>query len=191
MSKRQLLCNVFGALGYLSCLLQWLWAAVVWLPLVMNDNVKNLLVPDHPAYQLPMPAVSGPSPFLTILAVIVTVVIMLVTVIVLLRTPVAIAKTGQKVTRKSADALLPAITHHKPVTKKERRHLTVRLVKIAKLIFVLLPVLLVFPAIVQHLELSYGIIMLTAGWLAICSVIWFTLQYLLARLLHISDDKLA
>jgi len=191
MSKRLFLCNILGSFGYLSNLLQWLWAAIVWMPSIMNSPIQEFLTPNEASPQLPTVSPDAPSMLLIAVAVIVTVVIMTATVVVLLRLPVAIAKTGHKVTKKSADLLLPAVTKHKPATKKQKRHLTIRLIKTTKLALVLLPLVIVLFAYAQELSLEFSLVVFIGGLLAISSLMWFAVQYIIAHFLRVSVEKLS
>jgi hypothetical protein len=190
MPKRLTLCNLLGSFGYLSCLLQWLWATTLWMPAIMNSQVQELLVPSESNYQLLAAPFDTPSPLAITVAVIVTIVAVAVTIIVLLRLPMTIAKTGQKVTKKSADLLLPTVTSHRPITQKQKRLLTVRLIKAIKLALVLLPLTATLLIYTQTLPLEYDLVILIGSLLAIGSLAWFTMQYTLAHRLSVPADKL-
>lgn len=190
-SKKLLLANAFGTLGYLSCLLLWAWTAILYLPIILaNDQVKQLLIPP-PAEETATPAISvAPSPATLIFALVTTIVILAITVFALLRVPVAIAKTGKTITTKAADSAVPLVSRGKPLPEKEKRRLTAQLTKLMKLLLVLLPIATLCLSMSIEFALSFELAILVASALAIAALFWFSLQYLLARALNLNFERL-
>lgn len=190
ISKRALLANTFGTFGYISCLLQWLFVSLLYLPLLLdNEQLKSFLLPQPAPQPTQVIAASEPSPFLIAFAVVFTILMMIFTIFLVLRAPFAIAKTGKTITKKTAEAIVPLVVHH-PLSPAKKRILTVRLVKIIKLIIVIVPLLISLSALLVSLALPQDVTLFVSASLAIGSLAWFSLQYVSARLLRVRLDKL-
>ncbi|NCD00288.1 MAG: hypothetical protein EOL95_11390, partial [Bacteroidia bacterium] len=62
--------NVFGALGYMSLLLQWLWAGLtLGYPLIANEQFKTVFMPKPTTSSAPALSVTTPEPIATIFMV--------------------------------------------------------------------------------------------------------------------------
>lgn len=189
-SKRALLANTFGTFGYITCILLWMWVAILYLPVILDNNqVKELLIPAG-KQAAPAPAPVALSPVIIVFALAVTVVIMVVTVFVLLRLPVTIARTGKAVTTKAADSITPLVTHGRPLPPKEKRRLTVQLIKLIKLLLVIIPVAAALFSTFVPLALPFGLIALVSAILAALAVFWFSAQYISADMLGVKPEKL-
>lgn len=190
ISKRALLANTFGTFGYLSCLLQWLFVSLLYLPLLLdNKQLKSFLLPEPVEQPTRVIAASEPSLFLIVIAGVFTVLMLIFTVYIMLRAPFAIAKTGKSITKKTAEAIVPLVVHHKLSPAKERI-LTVRLIKIIKLIIVIVPLLINLSAVLVPLALPQDVTLFVGASLAIGSLIWFSLQYISAWALKVRLEKL-
>jgi hypothetical protein len=184
--------NIFGGLGYASCLLQWLWVTLLYFPLLLkNDAFKTMVIPEK-SIQTTAPLIQFTMPPLIALIVggIITLFVIGATIYVLARTPIAIARGGKKITHTPADALVPIITHRKKVSAKKRRQLTSKLIVGIKLLLVILPLLVSFGAYLFATPIPYTVICVVAGFLACGSLVWFGAQYAAARLLHIDTKQL-
>ncbi len=191
-SKRTLLANTFGTLGYLCCLFSWAWVGLLYLPMLLeNEHVESFLIPE-PSKEVVSYAPSIPaSPLTVILAVAITVVILIVTIVVFLRAPITVAKTGKTVTTKAADSALPLITKGHKLPPAKKRLLTASLIKAAKLLLVLVPVaaLAVLNFFVAP-PLSYDIVIFSGSVLALIAVLCFSTQYISARFLKVAAEAL-
>lgn len=188
---RHAIVTTFGAFGYLSCALQWLWLGVLFLPRLLDSHAPSLfLPPPSDMGQAPSFDLGGPSLLMTAIGIGVTFVVLLLTVIVLARLPLGIAKTGNKVAKTAAETVLPVVTHHKKVSAKKRRMLTVRIIKAIKLLLVLLPVALLLAALFFDAPLPVELVFMIGSLLAIGSLLWFSLEYLTARWLRVPADRL-
>jgi len=189
-SKRAVLANIFGTLGYLSCLFQWLFVALLYLPLLLdNEQIKGFLLPEENTNSAPVIAAGPPSPILIGFAIAFTVFMLGLTIFLLLRAPIAIARTGKTATTKTAGAIVPLVVHHQLSPSKKRR-LTIQLIKAIKLAVILLPFALTFISLIVETTLAFDVIMFGSSTLAIGSLLWFLAQYISARLLHVPLDKL-
>lgn len=133
--------NVFGTLGYLSVLLQWTWTLLLLCyPLLMADH--SFLLPDAPAEPFhPTNDAVTSSPITAVVAIAVTAFVLVTTVIVIARLPKQIGKRGAKLTHQTADTIIPIVTKHKPLPQKKRRVLSYRIILVAKIVFIALPVI--------------------------------------------------
>ena len=177
--------NFFGGLGYISVIGQWLWTIALVLPtLLENESFKQFILPDQSTtVQSPVTPFDENSIFMIVVAAAVTVVVLLVTIVVLIRLPIALVRTSQKTVTSAADAIVPTITHHKPLSKKKRAVLTARIrlyIKFALSVIPLLPLLFVTSS---SIGLDSSIALLIGAILAIGSLVWFSIQYGSAKLL--------
>lgn len=190
-SKKLLLVNAFGTLGYLTCLLLWGWVGIVYLPMLLtNEHIEGFLIPTPSEEPAPVAASPEMSPGIAIAALAVTVVVIILTVIVLLRAPVTIARTGKAVTTKAAGSALPLVTKGRPLPKAEKRKLTVQLIKLMKLLLVLLPVALGFLGMIFEPPLPFDLVMFVSSTLAFIALLWFIAQYIFANILGTKPEKL-
>ncbi len=190
-SKKLLLVNTFGTLGYFSCIFSWAWVALLYLPMILeNKYVVDFLIP-VPSEQIPAePIITTSSPMMIIFAVIVTIVVIIATIIVLIKIPVAVAKTGKSVTTKAANTAVPLITKGHSLPNSQKKRLTVNLIKLVKLLLVLLPVGATLMGVFIELPVPYDVTILVSSILALLTLLWFSLQYIFARLLHLDLNKL-
>lgn len=191
ISKKTLLVNTFGTLGYLACVILWAWAGVVYLPMLLeNEQVESFLLPTpHESATTAVSSFEMPTA-VTFMAIIVAVLIMIVTVVVLIRIPISVARTGKIVTTKAADSALPIITKGRPLPKKEKKHLTVQLIKLIKLLLVIVPVAISSFGMLIAPPLEIEIVMLVSSATALIALFWFGLQYIAARLLEVDLRQL-
>jgi hypothetical protein len=133
--------NVFGTLGYLSVLLQWTWVLLLLCyPLLTAEH--SFLLPNAPTEPFhPTNDAVTSSPITAIVAIAVTAFVLVMTVIVIARLPKQIGKRGAKLTHQTADTIIPIVTKHKPLPQKKRRVLSYRIILVAKIVFIILPVI--------------------------------------------------
>ena len=187
---KTLFANTFGALGYTFCLLLWGWVGILYLPMLLeNETIEKFVIPTPSEDTVTMQPVLEVSPFTTVAAAIITIAVVVATIIVIARMPKSIAKTGKTVTTKAASAALPVVARGKKLTPAKQQRLTVNLIKLAKLTFVLLPVAISFIGTVLAPPIPLDITLLVSGVLAICATLWFSAQYIAAKLLLV-DVKL-
>ena len=190
-SKRALLANIFGTFGYVSCLMLWMWTAVLYLPaLLNNEQIRDMLLPSGETAVTVPPPPEALSPIMIAFALGITAIVIAVTVFVLLRAPVTIARTGNTVTKKAAGSLEPLIVRGRVLPPREKRKLTVTLIKLVKLLLVLLPVAAGFLSVLLPPALPYEIVMLISCAVAITAVFWFSAQYIAADMLSVKPEKL-
>ena len=189
--KRLLLVNTFGVFGYISCMLQWLWAGIIFVPLLLeNDTVRNLFLPAENTTPPPASSLEPPSLIMMIVAIIVTVIVIGIAAVVLVRLPISIAKAGQKTVQATAQVILPVVTHHQKLPPKKKRLLTFRLIKIIKFSFCILPILLMNIVYFVDNEIEDGIVIFVAAIFGAGSLFWFAFEYLSAQWLKIPQEKI-
>jgi len=189
--KRQIIVNTFGTFGYISLILQWLWVSVLFLPqLFENETVKDFFMPPANITQAPSIELHAPPLLATVLAIAITVAILIITIVILARLPIAVSKTGKKTVLSTAERIIPVITHHQKLPAKKKRQLTVQIIRIVKFVFTLLPFLLLVLVVFVPTSLPDEIVMFIGGFLALCTLLWFSLEYGLAKILRIEESNL-
>lgn len=179
-TKKPFFPSFFEGLAYLSTTLQWLWLAVVYLPLLLkNDSFRTLFLPNQQQTET-VTVVAEPaaqtSPVLFFVAVAVAVVFTLLTVIVLIKLPGSVARGGRKAAISTAKAMLPVITHHKQLPEKKRLQLTEKIVWQLRIAAAILPVIgALFVLLVPKdmLQLSPEIIIAVASGAGAFTFLWF------------------
>ncbi len=189
--KRQIIVNTFGTFGYISLVLQWLWVSVLFLPqLFENDGVKDFFMPPVDITSTPHVEFHTPPLLATVLAIVITVVVLMITVMVLLRLPTTISRSGKKATLKTAEKIIPILAHHQKLPATKKRQLTIQTIRTLKFVLTLLPFLLLLLVTVIPTSLPSDIVMFVGGFLTLGTLLWFGLEYTLARILKIDSLKL-
>jgi len=178
------LANAFGGLGYLSVIFQWLWTATILLPSILsNQSVKNFITPT-PATQhsVTLPRFDGDSFILMTIAIIFTAFILALTILVLIRLPGTLVEVSKKTVDTAVRSAVPIVTHHKQLSPKQQRQISVQLKIVMKLTGIILPVVLLLLVLFIPVPLDVRIIFLIGVLSAAISLIWFLLQYSTAKI---------
>lgn len=191
-SKKLAFVNAFGVLGYLFGFGLWAWAVIVYLaPVITSDSFEDMVIPEPPPEQTVTTPISGEMPFaVVVIALLVTATVLAMTVVAIVRAPSRLAKTGKDITTKAATSTIPLVQRGKDLPAKEKNVLTARLVKIFKLLIVTIPVLASFVGLIVDLPLPFELVLFINCAMAIMSILWFSLQYMLAQALDINDKAL-
>ncbi len=191
-SKWLWLTKVLGTLGYTSLLLQWGWWALLFLPSLLDSQlVKEFLLPTPSKQPEVVVQASGTYSLLySLIAIVAVVVVLALTVYVLAKIPGQIAKGGNKIITTTTAAALPVLTHKKKVSAKKRRMISLRISKLVKLIFAVVPLALLGMIALVPISLPTDVAWTIGAFLATGSVLWFSLQYLAAKLLAIDEQLL-
>lgn len=181
--------NVFGTLGYFSVLLQWTWALLLLCyPLLTADH--SFLLPDAPAEPFhPTNDAVTSSPVTAVVAIAVTVFVLVTTVIVIARLPKQIGKRGAQLTHQTAETLIPIVTKHKPLPQKKRRVLSYRIILIAKIVFIILPIIGLIWVGAPY-PLTDAIVWAIGIYCACWSIIYFAIQQAIALFAKIDTRQL-
>ena len=190
-SRKTLLANTFGTLGYFSCIFSWGWAALLYLPMVLeNKYVEGFLLPAPAEEVVRQPVAAENSPFMTVFAFIVTAIVIIATIVVLIKIPIAVAKTGRTVTTKAANYAVPIVTRSQPLPPVKKKLLTTNLIKLMKLLLVIAPIGATLLSSFFVLPLPYEVVVIVSSILSLFSLLWFSLQYILAHLLRVKTNAL-
>jgi hypothetical protein len=185
--------NFFGAFGYLFSCLQWFWAIMLFFSIFQSVGIF-LGADSVPSFSEPSPQVASPPSALQLIILAVIVAIMIgITVYALVKIPMGIVKTGNKVVRQTAKTMTPVVAkvQHKPVTKKSRRKITVRLVIAVKLLLIAIPLAATaLSGLLDKQSIDYAIAMILGGGLAGFALLSFGLQYALAGILRVKLSEL-
>ncbi|MNH58576.1 hypothetical protein D3C85_1114510 [compost metagenome] len=189
-SKRLFIVNFFGTLFYLSCLLQWMWATLPYMPGIVR-LAEILQGPKNTPAPIQETTTSGPpSLLLLIIALVATAIVIGLTLYVLIKFPVTVAKSAQKMTQNASARIVPIVTHHAKLPEKKRRRLTARIVVYLKLTICVLPVILCACTYFFETELGYGITMIIAAVLGLGSLLLLSAQLLIARWLKVKSSAI-
>ena len=191
ISQRRTLVNLFGTFGYISLICQWGWSLLlVAMPLV-ESGALDCFMPSHRVATTPPPVRDYGvfSPVLTIAAVAITVAVLVVTVIMISRLPATIGKQGARLTHGAAAKTTTHIQHaHKTLPKQARRQLSYRLVLAFKAAAIVIPLIAMLFATDDFLPRDVAWAVALFG--AVTSLINFSIQQLLARVLLVNTDAI-
>lgn len=189
VSRSAKVANAFGALGYTSIIVQWAWSLlIIAYPILTSDKLSSWV--SQKTTSTPETTELGVfTPAVTIIAIAATLLVMIATTVIVARLPKKIGRQSAKVTHAAAHKLVPTITHHKPISKKQRRIISYRLTLTIKLILIIVPLLaLSFASPISNLTLN--IIWAVGLFCASCSIVYFIIQQILAYLRDIKRDAL-
>lgn len=172
--------NFFGAFGYVNISFQWLWCLLpLLLALVDNDTVQRLIFPAQPVSSTPTPTTGFALPsFVEIIIMIVAVVFALaLTIYAMYLIPKSIGKTGQRITQKSATAVIPLITHKRKLSNKKRAKLQLQVSWSLKLALVLLPAFISLVVQPHRLQLDHTVFLAMGLAMMAWSLVLFGIQF--------------
>lgn len=180
------LSNTLGALAYLFCLLQWVWAVVLYLPAILrSDFIKQFM--QKPV--APPPITNQPVEISTvglIFTVAIVVIVAIATIYIIIKMPYTIGKTGSKISHKATDIALPIVTSHKKLPPKIKLQLTARLLFITKISLCVIPFGIILLVDNQTVSMSRDIVLIIGVFTALGSLAFFGLQAASTKLLHIN-----
>jgi hypothetical protein len=191
-SVKKNIANFFGSFGYLLCFLQWFWAIMLYfsvvqsVTLLVSSNASKPIEQPHGSFALPG------SLEIIILAIITTIMVIL-TIYALIKMPMGIVKTSNKIVHNTAETMAPIVikAQHKKDTKKIHAKITARLTLVIKSLLVIVPILLTAASgLLEKQSLDYSISLIIGCSLACLVIIFFTIQYTLASLLHVKMSDL-
>lgn len=192
-SRGQTVANFFGALGYTSVVMQWLWlCATLVIPFIASTEAKQLFLPTNPAERPTPPAeASAALPewlqlVFFVLAIVFTIGVVVYALVVI---PRSIGKAGKAVTQKSAAVVTQHVTHdRKKITKKQRRKLTEYITWSMKLGLLLVPALAALIPTGGALGIDHIFVLLAALFFAGWSLAMFGVQYAIVKLRRIAPE---
>lgn len=174
---RRITAAAFLTIGYVACLLQWLWLVIVGLPRLVESGALDVLTKTPEAKPTVVQTGAGDSPLLWAVVGIATLGILIMTVVVLIRLPRSIVHGGEKLVGHTAEVMLPVMTHHKPLPPKKRAALSRRVMFTIQICLSVLPFIccLFLPA---YHELTRAVIVSIAALFAALSLVGFTTAWL-------------
>ena len=190
-AMKQTFVNLIGVLGYMSLITQWLWATIiVVLPLINNEFFQNLFLPkaSEPSQSLPEIGFDPPEDVQILIAVLAVIFSLAMIIYALVSAPSMIGKTGKKITTTSAQKITPVIVKNKKITKKRQKKLSERLTWAVKFTLCIIPLLLLFIPVSHGYNLTTEVIVVSGVFMLAVSLFWFGLQYILARIWKIPTD---
>lgn len=189
-SKRLFIVNFFGTLFYLSCLLQWMWATLPYMPGIVRLAEMFQGPTGTPVPAQEVVASGPPSLFLLIIGLATTAIVIGLTLYILVKFPVTVAKSAQKMTQNASARIVPIVTHRAKLPEKKRRQLTARIVVYLKLTICVLPVILCACTYFFETELEYALTMIIAAVLGLGSLLLLSAQLLIARWLKVKSSTI-
>lgn len=188
----RLTANIFGVLGYAGVILEWIWLAAIFLPLLLHSEAIKWTIPEKTAHEtMQYPGLSLPPTWLFAISAVVTIAMIALTIYIILKVPSSALKTTSKAAHHTADQLVPVVTHHKKISKKKERLISARIFFYLKLVATSLPVLLCFFVLLTpKLDISFSLILLVTATASLLALVGFGLQVALAKLLNVPFDRL-
>jgi len=148
---------------------------------------------EKPVVQQPVHHVTLPGPLEISLFIIVIVLMIAITIYAFIKIPTTLIKASDKAIHKTAQITTPTVmkTLHQKNTSKNRLVFSTRLILVAKLLLILIPVIAaaISDTIIKQ-SLDHAVAMAVAYTLAGISVLFFILQYSLAYLLRVNSSQL-
>lgn len=176
---------IFGALGYMSVLMQWLWMGVtIIFPLISSSGMSTYFLPSEqqqaqqaiPAAEIAMPGWLQIT--LVVAAVLFTIA---VTIYAIVAVPRTVGRIGKTVVQRSAKVAIPHLTHHRPVTAARRKTLVERITWSIKLVFVFIPLIALLVPTPPSVGLEHRIVLACGLFFGSWSLLMFGIQYVIAR----------
>lgn len=178
--------NFFGALGYVSLVFEWMW--VFGLLLYPAAEYFKFLVPAKAPTSNHEPLFVIDGTVAMIVGGIITVLCLGMVMYAFFAVPRSVAKTGARVTRITANSVMPTITRHHPVTKKVKKRLTFIVITYIKATVITLP-LLVSLFIQGYPSLPGQIISIVAAFFAIWALINFAVQLAVTKIAKLDTNQ--
>lgn len=191
-SRSQSVVNLLGGLGYLSCIIQWLWSVSLLMPAILqNDIVRDFLAPHHAEETAQVFHYSPPPLLAIIIGAVVTAVVLIVSIILIIRLPAAVSKkAGQAVIRSAEHAISIEVRNHPmPVARKHR--LRARYILLIKLLMMITPLGLLLVTLFIEIPFDSMLIFTIGIFLASWTLLWIGLQYLFMRILRVPIDQVS
>ena len=181
-----ILANFFETFGYLSVILEWFWV----FGLILYPYLNNLkLMPPSEATHPPEPLFAVNSTVALIIGIIAILFCLAIVIYAAYAIPRDVAKTSSQVAHNAAKTLVPTITHHKRLNKKEYKRLSYVTLNVLKFIAVIIPLLTIL--IFQPSSgLPANIIAILTTFFAACAILNFGLQTTIAKLAKLDYEKI-
>ncbi len=156
-------------------------------PLIQQGTFRWLM-PAQPAQPAPVVAPAAVTPLTILIAALVTVACLALAAYALYKLPSQIGKAGARATHSAAQVIVPAVTHHKPISKKTWRRLSYQVTTALKLVAIILP-LATCIIVPEFSALQKDVVVITTIFFAAWAVFDFALQFIITRLQQLDTTK--
>lgn len=195
-SRKIVLLNFLGSVGYVACLFQWMWTLLIFLPTILESGLFQAwfrpVTPAAPEVTNQVTTNSSAAiPGYVALAVLLLGIVVALWALyaVFAKLPRTVARTGEKVTHTVAETITPIITRHIPIPEKQRKEIPELIIVIIKLVIVFMPLCLLLFAHNLSLSMSFELIMVIGVLLFCWAFLFFALQYIASKLVHVDYKK--
>lgn len=187
--------NAFGALGYLSLIVQWAWTGLILAyPIIMKANRDDLwwLSPNCRTHE---PTPTQPidfgfaTPVVSLLAIIIALIIVGVSVLAIIRLPKNVGETGARLTQTAANAIIPVVAHTKDIPKAKRKRLSFKIIVALKCICTVMALALLLLAHPIG-RVTFPVIWATGMFCFVCTMVYWLIQYIAAQIGRVPQHKL-
>lgn len=173
----------FETCATLSCVVQWMWALALLAYPFFSSDIGKFFVPAKPEHLPPAPApIQLPTVVETSIMLGVVLVAIALSIFAIIWVPREVNRGAKQSSQKAAEALVPIISKHQPLSPRAKRQLTQKTIRWIKTGAIMLPFLLLFltPFSSESLDIKISIIfgaLLLAG-----TLLWTGLAILCYRL---------
>ncbi len=186
--------NIFGALGYIACTVQWLWGVILYSSVLQSYLTSITPAIDTPVAQPIASTGDGNSSIIfLIFGAVVTILVIALTVYLVIKTPSTIVKTAVKVVHETAETITPVMLHieRKQDTVINHKKTATNIRLILKIILVLIPfVASIMSQFISVPLFSTGIIMYSSIALLSLTALLFIIQSMLGTLLKVANKSI-
>jgi len=176
-AHRARVANFFGALGYFSILMQWMWAIIIIAyPMLTNPNIFQ----NHSTAPIarPMVALSLPPIVSLIIICVITLAMLVLTFAIVVTMPKTLSSNVAHVAQITTDAITPLVANT-PKQSKKRKAFSARVMIGVKASLWIAPLLAVYFA-PHNAPIPYDAVSATALFCAAATGVYFALQYAIA-----------
>lgn len=170
------LARTLNTLGYLLQMIAWVVMVAAYLTLIQQADVAKFLLPSANPRSAPTLAAHTPGPAEMVFIAVVVAAVIALTIYALATFPARVGASGDKVVKKAAATTLPILTHHRQLSPKSRRRLTLRLMYYIRAGSCLVPVLLA--AVAPSDTIPIAATMIIATTCGMLSLVLFSAAYL-------------
>jgi len=185
--------NFFGALGYLVCLMQWLWVVLLYSSVVKSVALFFGSEANNTVSKSPVVFDYSSNLASVIVVVIITLFMTALSIYIIFKMPSIIVKTSKNAVRKTAESVTPLVlrAEHKKDNKKNHIKLSARITMIIKIILLVIPIILAYTSqYIEKQDIDLFLAMYIMIWLLFIAAVFFGLQYLFAMILKIKKQEI-
>lgn len=188
----QKLANVFGSFGYLAVILVWFWMSLIlcW-PYIQDSGLRDVFLPQQRISHTEISQPGLPQPLQIIIMVSAIIFSVGVCLYAIYAIPRTIGRAGKKATSAGTNTTLSHVAyHHKPLSSARKKRLYEYISWSIKLIMLLLPTLLLFIPPKSGGIIPHDVSLLVGAVLSGIALMWFALQYLIAKIARLDPQDI-